>query len=127
MEKEKKDLQTKDCSLSIDNWVTVLSSEINWNRELFYHERNTSMILGTSLIAFVAGFFAILLQDIKLAYFTILIAILIAIYLVYSIRECWRALKRTNVLERIRGDAIFRRRDLKEICKRRKEYKKGIF
>ena len=52
------------------------------------------MILGTSLIAFVAGFFAILMQDIKLAYFTILIAILIAIYLVYSIRECWRALKR---------------------------------
>ena len=126
MDNEKEDLQTKGYLLSIDSWITVLGSEINWNRERFYHERNTSLVLGTLFVAFVAGFFTILTTDIISAYSTILLAIFVAIYVVHSIREVLRTQKRINTLERIRDDTIFRRSDLKEICKRWEEYRKAL-
>ena len=143
MEKEKKDLQTKDCSLSIDSWMTVLSSEINRNEGLLSHILSTCLILTSIIIAILVGYFTFLmdlltvLENMEFAPSNLPALIegarlfintmwVVWFFLIISAGFCVRVTqKRINALERIRNDAIFRNSDLKEICKRWKQYRKA--
>ena len=142
---EEEDLQTKDCSLSIDNWMTVLSSEINRNVGFLSHLRSIYLNLTLIFIAILVGYFAFLMD-----FFTILMKTEVAstnltaiiessrlfIYitmvgwfsLIISV-EIWGIVtqERINTLERIRDDAIFRNSDLKKICKRWEQYRNAKF
>ena len=62
MEKEKEDLQTKDCSLSIDSWMTVLNSEINRNEDIQSHIVSSSLIILSIIIVLILGYITFLMD-----------------------------------------------------------------
>jgi Na+/glutamate symporter len=112
-EEEKKDLQTKD-ALSIDAWVTILSSEINRNQEKLSHFLNIFLICMAILIALVAGFNN-LLPDVQLRKFPYVIIVFIIVIVSYGGTQYKT---RIETLESIREDAIIGNIDTKEITRR---------
>jgi len=145
MEKEKEDLQTKDCSLSIDSWMTVLSSEINRNMDLLSHIFSTSLIILSIIIAFMAAYFTFLMDLLTILkesefgsanlpaliegaeLWSSALGIILFIYLISAGIFTWVTQKRIETLEDIRNDAISRNSDLKEICERWEQYRKANF
>ena len=112
-EEEKKDLQTKD-ALSMDAWMTVLSSEINRNQEKLSLYVNLTLVCVAILIALVLGFDNLLppVQHRKFPYVVIVFIIFLISYGGYPYRT------RIKTLESIREDTITGNIDTKEITRR---------
>ena len=122
-DEEKKDLQIKD-ALSMDAWLTVLSSEINRNQESISHLRNLVLAALTLTVA-VLGVNVLLKDDHILMVLTVLLLFLVGVAYVASIYEGHQHKKRIETLESIREDAIKRNIDTEGITRRWiKDYKK---
>ena len=139
---EEEDLQTKGYSLSIDSWMTVLSSEINREIEVLLHVLSASLILISIVIVFILGYVAFLMDLLTIlkesefasANLPALIegaelwrsalGIILFFYLISAGIFAWVTQKRIETLEDIRDGAISRNRDLEEICERWEQYRK---
>ena len=121
MGKENKDIPTGDCSLSIDNWIAVLSSEIN-------REQNDLSQITSSVLVIASIVMAVIIYYIKTEDLAMLAVILFVLFLIFLINMGGRRkviIGRIENLEGIRDYTTFTKYpDTKEICKRWKQYRK---
>ena len=123
-EEEKKNLQIKDCPLSMDAWMTVLSSEINRKQEILLHYFSVFLVSIAVVAATVFGYLAIL-KDIPggdylmgIAYFSTILSLFALFVCIVVIYEYLRFRKIIKTLESIREGAIAGRIDSNETYKR---------
>ena len=127
-EEEKKNIQIKDCPLSMDAWMTVLSSEMNREQEIILHFLSVPIVSIAVVAAAVFGYLAIL-KDIQggdyltgIVDFSILLSLFAFLVCIVAIYEYLKFRKIIKTLEPIREDAIAGRIDSKETYKRWSEY-----
>ena len=130
-EEEKKNLQIKDCPLSMNAWITILSSEINRIQEMISHSLSVFFASIAVVAAIAYGSLAIL-KDILLRWgvylrvgehFSTILFLSVLFLLSVFLFDNYKFGKMIKTLEPIREDAIAGILDSNETYKRwREEY-----
>ena len=120
-EEEKKNLQIKDCPLSMDGWMTVLSSEINRLEGRLLHYKTFLGVYATLIIACILGVFTLSLHlnadPMLVFYFLVFLSICGGCVCFITIRGTEKLGKTIKELDSIRNGAIASRIDSNETYK----------
>jgi ABC-type siderophore export system fused ATPase/permease subunit len=120
MGEENKDIKTKGCSLSIDNWMTLLSGEINRVQDIISQFVSTLLVFAAIVIAVSIPYVATKNGVMLMSFFVMFLIVFIAEILYLSV-----SFKKLRSLEEIRDYAISTESpDINKIFERWKQYRK---